>query len=137
MLNPELQVACEMFAELHPGFGTPEGADGVCGYATDLFLEFLAEVLPEQAPPPEMEAEVHFTTGRRARREQSLDYGMPIFAYHDAPHPYYRGGLSKHLGHIVVNLGNICIDWTARQFRPDAPFPLVFRMPVQKQKAAA
>ena len=135
MINADLQAACDLFAELHPEFGTPDGADGNCGYATDLFIEFLTEVLPEQAPPPTTESEVHFTTAQNHARIAAWshlnmwDSGLPTFAYEEAPHSYYLGGLSKHPGHVVALIGATCIDWTARQFRQDAPFPLIFKVP--------
>lgn len=29
--------------------------------------------------------------------------------------------------HRIARVGDVCIDWTAKQYNTDAPFPLVFR----------
>jgi hypothetical protein len=34
-------------------------------------------------------------------------------------------------GHCVVYTGNVVIDWTARQYNPKAPFPLIYHPPKQ------
>ncbi len=93
-------------------FASPAAADGMCGLATDLFHDLTEIVLPEARL-----GEVHFTPKRQ----------KDAFAYQDAPHPWYRSGC-RHPGHCVAVIGNWLVDWTARQFDPEAPFPLVFQL---------
>lgn len=125
--DAELLALLALFAEAHPEFATVDGADGCCGLATDLFIE-MAEALNVGCPMEEL----HFTSRRlwaaEFRHPELREGGIPCFHYSKGP-PLFHGGLSDHMGHIVVRVGELCVDWTARQFRPDAPFPFVFSVP--------
>jgi hypothetical protein len=37
-----------------------------------------------------------------------------------------NGNPDEFLWHAFVKIGNLCIDWTARQYDPEAPFPKVW-----------
>lgn len=105
MADPELQL-----------FQDPGMANGSCGLAVDRFLDLLDE--HEIAGG----YEVHFRA-----RDNITFRRSDLYAYEDAPHGWYLGGC-EHPGHIVAVLGGWVVDWTARQFVPDAPWPLVFRL---------
>ncbi len=96
-------------------FASPEGADGSCGYATDLFLDIAEQLLPGA----EID-EAHFGPARKITASDR-------YLYNEAPHPWYLSGC-KWPGHVVAIVGGWLIDWTARQFDPNAPFPLIFQM---------
>ena len=106
-------------------FANPREADGNCGLAVDIFLDIVQDVLPEVETE-----EVHFTATSRWYEERSAMKVACIsaFSYRHARHHWYLSGC-RWPGHIVARVGDWLIDWTARQFNPVAPFPLVFRMP--------
>lgn len=129
-MNENMITLIELFKEQHPEFGRPDDADGNCGYATDLFLEMVETLYPEMYDP-RAEAEIHFTSTKRLALEKKYahpGWGQDIltFKYTDAPHDWYHGGCNWS-GHVCAYIGEWVIDWTARQFKPDAPWPLVFR----------
>lgn len=37
--------------------------------------------------------------------------------------------------HVVVYVNGVVVDWTARQYCPDAPYPLVFVSPYEKVRS--
>ena len=129
MISADVQTAIQLFAEMHPEYADPSQADGKCGLATDEFLELLDMLLPGLVKLHE-EGEVHFTSTRSWARQCRLDNdGIPYFRYTEPDHHWYHGGLTEHNGHIVACIDGVCIDWTARQFRADAPWPLIFPIP--------
>lgn len=106
------------FSEFFADFATQEGANGSCGLATDCFRRIVLDYYPDLKNI----GEVHFSD---LPRENSL---IPCFLYSAAPHPYYQNPIEWG-GHCVFRVGGWLIDWTARQFDPSAPFPLVFPCP--------
>lgn len=91
------------FAEAE-GYSTSEGASDNCNHASD---EFLHELLAEVGIEGEIE-----------------HYGQSVEIDHvDYPYemPYYVDF------HWVVRVGDWLIDWTARQFEEEAPFPAVWK----------
>ena len=101
-------------------FADPKRADGCCGLATEYFLEMVEKLFPKLKIE-----EVHFTD--RCKVFQKLP-GLTSMAYDRVRHPWYQKGC-RWDGHAVPCVAGWCVDWTARQFDPDAPFPLVFRLP--------
>lgn len=137
-MNENMLALIALFKEQHPEFGCPDEADGNCGYATDLFLEMVEMLHPEMYNPM-AEGEIHFTSTRRLARQRKYVHpgwgndDIPTFRYTDAPHHWYRNGC-EWSGHVCAHVGEWVIDWTARQFRPDAPFPLAFKYSDIKHK---
>ena len=104
-------------------FAAPGEADGNCGLAVDIFLDFARHLLPEARSD-----EVYFVAPSRWRKARLETRVAPVYSYRHAPHRWYASGC-RWPGHVVAHVGEWLIDWTARQFNPSAPFPLVFRMP--------
>lgn len=100
------------------GFTTPEGADGSCGQATDYFRMIVLDHYPDLKNI----GEVHFSNLPR------IDPLIPCFPYSVVEHTWYQTPIPWG-GHCVFRVGEWLIDWTARQFNQEAPFPLVFRAP--------
>ena len=53
-------------------------------------------------------------------------YGYNVYSYDDVDHDWYKFGCNWP-GHVISLIGNWAIDFTARQFTPYAPFPLLFK----------
>lgn len=124
-LHALIELARSVMLDNH--FDNPLRADGNCGYATDLFCNLAAYLLPEvQDEDVSFDGPDLYASARSALKAGS-NLGTS-FAYEEAPHDWYLGGCSWP-GHVVAKLGPYCIDWTARQFKPGAPFPLIFECP--------
>lgn len=117
-----LQDFCDAFVD--EGYAdfweTAEGADGECFEASREFLKFLDRygyqariiLLTDEDEATVLRVESSFRT--------------KAYSYQFVPHHWYDNGC-RWAGHFVVQVGNVCIDWTARQFDPEAPFPLVYK----------
>ncbi len=114
-LEALLELACT--EEFLVGLDVPSEADGSCGTATDVFLDLVELLVPEARCD-----EAHFVPKEAWRRGINN-----LYAYTQTPHPWYLDGCNWP-GHCVPVVDGWYIDWTARQFDPAAPFPLVFRM---------
>lgn len=119
-LQALVELAREQMLDQH--FDLPQVADGNCGLACDMMFDLAELLLPEAR----ME-EVHFTANRRERSPYDCGCCIPLFTYAETPHRYYLGGCN-YPGHIVFWIEGTAIDWTARQFTNDAPFPLLFEL---------
>lgn len=82
---------------------TEDGATGMCGDASDLFLHVLDENGIEDALIEHYDPEIIL---------DCLDYPFD---------------LTKCRYHWAVRVGDLIIDWTARQFDADAPFPAIWK----------
>lgn len=125
----ELDVDClnraiARFVELCPRLAQPEVADGACVSAHDMFTDLVMKMYPN-APSPVEAVFVSDPTAPWPDEE-------PERAYADAEHDWYLNPI-KWSGHTVSRVGDVFIDFTARQFHPDAPFPLVFKLKERQQ----
>jgi hypothetical protein len=103
-------------------FAVASEADGHCGVAVDIFTDLASQLLPETQTE-----EVHFVAHSRWHKERhSMLAGIAVLSYRHARHGWYRGAC-RWPGHVVARIDDWLVDWTARQFNPNAPFPLVFR----------
>lgn len=130
-----IQEICEDFKEVDQVYQWEDsyGADGQCETAS---LDFITWALGRQLYHRDEISIAVFVTPRKMNnlfwdgRQETMSYkghNPEVFLYQEAPHHWYRNGC-RWEGHVVVKIGNICIDWTARQFHPSAPFPLIFMM---------
>lgn len=119
-------LAVDAFAMAHPEYATPGGAWGECWGATDAFLLALAErtdrglvgeavhfviesdCADEHSPYEDRQGKPRLVRGSRA------DYPLAL-----VPQPHL-------CCHRYARVGDLCIDWTARQFDPKAPFPMAW-----------
>lgn len=121
----KLEEAFDEFIAKYSELGTPEEADGRCGYGTDIFMDIIEDYRLEHHF---LAFEVHFVSKDRIRnREFTNDTLTPVFPYEQGPKLFHQGCRWK--GHIVACVDGICVDWTARQFDKEAPFPLIFPIP--------
>lgn len=93
-------------------FHTEDGAHGQCNEASDQFTHVLAELGIKDVHIEHYEPNIHMDRG---------DY------------PYKMSGCSWHW---AVRIGEWIIDWTARQFEPEAPFPAVWKGEKRKWRNA-
>lgn len=116
-----LQDFCDAFLDGgYPDFWeTAEGADGECFVASKEFLKFLDRY-------GENARIIMFTDEAEASVPHIEKYfSVKVYPYQRVPHRWYQNGC-RWAGHFVVRVGDLCVDWTARQFNPEAPFPLIF-----------
>lgn len=101
----------------------PGIADGACETASMYFLQLLEEEFSKRnLQLPRMFGEVDFISDAKFLGTN----GRYNFMYHHAPHHWYLYGC-RWPGHVVARVDDVLIDWTARQFHPLAPFPLIFK----------
>lgn len=126
----------ELFMEIRPRYADPYKADGQCAVAADEFRHLVRQLdLPlkirdaQFIPDEEIEEELEKIHGTDCGCDPEK-----IFGYGEADHHWYRNGC-KWGGHVatIVN-GALVVDFTARQFNPDAPWPLVFPLPERQNK---
>ena len=105
--RPGLRAAIADFAAANPHLSTPAGAHHQCGRASADFIDLLLE------------------RGVLERRPaDSWDWEVQEIAVID------------HVSHRVARVGVTLIDWTARQYEPDAPFPKIWDDPEAKPNFA-
>ncbi len=93
-------------------FDTPEKADGACHQASEAYAAHLQ---------------------RKGIPARLVEYGYPKERFHpDSPADQGMDGWNHEEGryespyhHVVVEAGSRTIDWTAKQFHPDAPYPQI------------
>jgi hypothetical protein len=85
------------------GWDTPEGAEDQCTEASDRFVRHLMD--------HGIEGEIEYYDPNRSQDRKDYPYES----------------LAGCWQHWAVRVNGTIIDWTARQFLDDAPFPAVFR----------
>lgn len=93
----------EQFRADHLEYGDPDDAKNECTWSSEKFLELLCLEYPQY-----MEAE------RWGTQEVTNDRA-------------YKKFCTNGIFHDVARVGNILIDWTARQFHPNMAFPRIWR----------
>lgn len=92
-------------------YASPEGADGQCAACSLDFNSELRDVLG-----------VYATTADWYADRRGVDQGQPV------PHPWFDNlHESVYRGHTCTLVDGWYIDFTARQFYPEAPYPLIWR----------
>lgn len=126
----KLKLAIEVFKALHKDLATSRGADGMCGWSHDEFVDTLSRHLPESVDF-RLVHQVTFITDQawgasKPWRERQTTRFCRVS---QAPHNWYDQGCRWH-SHAVTRIGNICVDFTARQFKgaEESPWPLVFEL---------
>jgi|SRR5271157_1261107 len=113
MISRKLRAAINAFRAKYGKYSTQEGALYQCCDATDEFIHFVTLNLPDLANE----------LGLR-RFEFDIDESPSVY-----PAVYKQGkNESGHLRapwHCIVDTKNVLIDWTARQYMADAPYPLI------------
>lgn len=113
-----LDQAIKAFKKQHGCYDSQLGARSNCQVASQRFIEFLREHKVRGADEAR-EVEYAYNTARHYPvKVKFVNRSRPFFL--DRP----RGGCFYH---VVVKIGSLRIDWTARQFDPNAPFPLMWR----------
>lgn len=104
--DPRVALAIKRFLPeaIDEDLDDPDGAWGQCTESSDSFLHFLDEAGVEGAVIEHFDPCV---------RQDRVDY------------PF--GDLIGCSFHWAVRVGDIVIDWTARQFSDDAPFPAIWK----------
>lgn len=102
MLRGKLGERVQEFVDAFPHFGTPEGARNHCIDASMTFLELYGV--------EQHEMYLHMNTGQRAHRRADKTYD-PVEEHH------------------WVKIGNKNIDFTARQYSVNAPYPQIWDSP--------
>lgn len=98
-----MQAIEEFLPRAREEWDTPEKAEDNCNYASDEFLHLL----------------------KRFGIEGLIEHYEPEYHYMDnEDYPYDFDGECQY--HWAVRLGNIIIDWTARQFNEHAGLPAVW-----------
>lgn len=98
--RPGLEEAIQKFAEHNPELSTPAGASLMCTAASAAFIDMLLGL------------GVLKIEGRRTREWEVQEIAV-------------INGMS----HWVARIGVLCIDWTARQFEPQADWPKMWEDP--------
>lgn len=99
----------------------PREAHGDCGAATWRFIQFLKYHFVKEA---RWAKELHYracTSRHYPINVKFLTIKENDSILREALRPC--GGWTEH---VVVKIGRLRIDWTARQFDPKSPFPLIW-----------
>jgi hypothetical protein len=121
----QLVAAIQEFRNLHPEWSTQEGAYMECVNASVEFMHFLHE------------------KGIEGARRYEFCVSTPHSVY-DRTNPdplIFKDGhneskQSRAWGHCIVQLDDILIDWTARQYVETAPFPYIMPVPMSMSAKA-
>lgn len=127
-----IKKLCKEFKELdfHYEWEDPCGADGQCIIASLKFNKWLKNKNVTTS------LTVFSTRDEVVRSNGVLDMyfgysNVEVFEFDSPPHHWYIN--STWPGHVVSKLDKYFIDWTARQFNPIAPYPLIFSMKLLKE----
>ena len=103
-MRSALRAAIESFVDYatREKWHTVQGANNRCNVASDAFLHVLSD---------------HGIEGEIEHYERDVTLDRVEYPYGDLGGCYY---------HWAVRVGDMIIDWTARQFDKDAPFPAVW-----------
>jgi hypothetical protein len=123
----------ELFMEHRPKYEDPYEADGHCAVAADEFRHLVRQLaLPLNVRDIQFVPDDEADEERRKVADASISMPPPSFrilGYCDPEHSWYANGC-KWGGHVAIVINNkICVDFTARQFSPKAPWPLVYPLP--------
>lgn len=99
-------------------FDTAQGAHGWCLEASDEFLHTLEEHGIIDSP---LRHYIFQPLNKNEAKEQEEDRFLDSF-------PFAPGGCHYH---FAVKVGDIVIDWTARQFDARNPFPAIWKEPCE------
>jgi len=115
-----LMQAVDEYHKQHPEeWATPAGALNQCTDASYHFVQFLrahnikADIISLWMDDFEYEGQAKWYEGTYKLSEY---------------YPRVGPGSTMSQGHCIVKSGKIAIDWTARQYNKDAPYPLIFEM---------
>lgn len=100
-LSKEVQAVVEEFAKKNQQYATKEGAAWNCPVATGTLNQELAKV------------------GEKGRMGS-----IPAHLLEE----HYGKASAAHSGHVATVVNGVVIDFTARQYIPGAPFPLVYKL---------
>jgi hypothetical protein len=107
-MDTALRQAIEDFKQAHKkDWSTKRDASGECGYASNQFVFFL--------------------------EKRQIKSKVEELSFHDDMHlsPAYMKAVG---GHYVVNIDEKwLVDWTARQYDPTAPYPLMIDLKPEKK----
>jgi hypothetical protein len=113
MVSKKLRAAIDAFREEFSKYNTQAGALYQCCDATDEFIHFVHRYSPD------LFAELGV---RRFEFDIKDSTGIYPSVYKDGDN---ESGHSRAPWHCIVDTKNVLIDWTARQYVADAPFPLI------------
>lgn len=126
--------AIKAFMQANDDYGTPDGARYVCFEASAVFIgELDALVNKERSTVREM-----FFCNYDGRGRHICDEPRNRAAHQYDDYPLIEHVDQKDISnHVVAIVGNLCIDFTARQFKSDAPWPLmwVYKKPQLRGKS--
>lgn len=132
-LPAPLKAAVPAFADRYSGYAEPAIAAGNCHCATDTFRKDAA-----LARYPHSTIEFAFERVRDTRNTWKKSEGPPVpveIAYLYLKHCNDQdSAVRRYEGHTVAKVGRWYIDFTARQFDPDAPFPLIWTLRARKEQ---
>ena len=117
-----LQEAIEEFRSGHDFLRIPKEADGECTSTSEEFIEHLIRCNVPLRGDLRM---VHYCA--RTARYHPLRPRLLTREEYTSMTPEQRKLPGQYRHHSVFACGRLRIDWTARQFDPKAPFPLVWR----------
>lgn len=101
-MDLKLQSVIDNFTKKYWAWGNSKAADGNCTLATELFYQEIAEAIPEI---------------------EQYACCIQLENNHPLPNVYTRTHWSTHCFNVV---GDIVIDFTARQFNKTVGFPFIF-----------
>lgn len=117
-----LKEAIRAFKQDHRQWSRPRGAHGDCSHASHLFIDYLKTNYVREG---RWAKEVHYTAATARHypiKVKFLTMEESEGILREALRP--TGGWTDH---VVVQIGRLRIDWTARQFDKKAAFPLIWR----------
>ena len=117
-----LDEAIKAFRKEHRHLLDPKEADGTCGSYSYRFQRFLIEHnVPEGSKAKDLDY------AACTARHHPLKPEILTVAQNQFIEDYAHRDIGQWSGHTVVKIGRLRIDWTARQFDPTAPVPLIWR----------
>jgi hypothetical protein len=117
--------AIETFMAINPAYAFQDGADDCCFEASAEFVGHLDEIA---GMPMNVEVRMMFFCNQRPDGHgcsEGDENRRSLHIFDDFP-LVKKIDFADYLNHTVVLIGNLHIDFTARQFDPDASWPLMW-----------
>jgi len=104
----ELEPALQSFVLLHPEYSVPDGADGMCFFASVEFQEVLDEL------------------GLLSEGLRETSDGWDVIKVRQIGSPPIE--VPRYTIHWAFRWKSLAIDWTARQFWEEARWPEIWKL---------
>lgn len=126
LTSAKLAMAIYDFRETNEDYGKADGANNNCFHAAAEFIGQLYESSQVAAVARSMYFCKSYDNGSSIGKHRFCGQPRNWRVHFTKDYPLLKWVSPGYVNHHVVRVGNLCIDFTARQFKARAPFPLLY-----------